>query len=101
MADYSKQYCEICDPGLPWDFDLEEEFSKLEKGYALSIICEGLGIYTIAVETDGSRHVLVSAVVEWDDGGRWIDYNAGTWIEYENFLENFKTKHENNVNQNR
>lgn len=24
MANYSKQYCELCDPGFPWDFDYKQ-----------------------------------------------------------------------------
>lgn len=84
MADYSKQYCEICDPGFPWDFDIEEEFSKLSDGYQIPILCEGLGIAGIAVDERGIRFVL--------------EPQALGWIEYEHFLQEFKTKHQNNVN---
>ena len=84
MADYSKQYCEICDPGFPWDFDLEEEFLNLYNGDQVPIICEGLGIIGIAVDERGRRFVLES--------------QALGWIEYEHFLQEFKTKHKNNVN---
>lgn len=98
MADYSKQYCEICDPGFPWNFDLEEEFLNLYKGDQVPIICEGFGILAIGVGLDASRHVLTYDTVKWDDGSEWRDYDAGRWVEYETFLENFRTKHKNNVN---
>ncbi len=48
------------------------------------IICEGLGIIGIAVDERGTRYVLES--------------QALGWIEYEHFLQEFKTKHQNNVN---
>ena len=31
MADYSKQWCEINDPEMSYDFDIFEEFEKLHK----------------------------------------------------------------------
>ena len=31
MADFSKQWCEINDPDMPWDFDILEEAEKLLK----------------------------------------------------------------------
>ena len=32
MADYSKQWCELNDPEMPHDFDLVEEYNKLQPG---------------------------------------------------------------------
>lgn len=84
MADYSKQYCEICDPDFPWDFDIEEEFLILDKGIQISLICEGLGIVAIALDEKGKRFIF--------------EPTALGWVEYEYFLQEFKTKHQNNVN---
>ncbi len=47
MADFSKQWCELNDPEMPWDFDILEEFGKLPKNHYISIICEGFGFIAI------------------------------------------------------
>jgi len=33
MAEFSKQYCEIYEPELAWDFDIEEIAETIPKGY--------------------------------------------------------------------
>ena len=45
MAEYSKQYVENYMPEWTWDFDIEEEFDKLQPGEFVSVICEGFGFY--------------------------------------------------------
>jgi hypothetical protein len=47
MADFSKQWCEINDPEMLWDFDILEEAHKLKPDYYVSIICEGFGFDAI------------------------------------------------------
>lgn len=48
MADFSKQWCEANDPEMPWDFDIIEEYNKLQEGYFIPMICEGYGFGAIA-----------------------------------------------------
>lgn len=49
MAEFSKQYCEIHDPEMPWDFDIEEIATEIPRGYYKHIICEGFGFVGIGV----------------------------------------------------
>lgn len=58
MAEFSKQWCEANDPELPWDFDIEEEFHKLEPGEFVSVICEGYGFLGLQKQLDGSKYCL-------------------------------------------
>lgn len=53
MAEFSKQYCEMNDPGFPWDFDIEKEAEALEPEFGIPIICEGFGFTMIAKDTAG------------------------------------------------
>ena len=39
MAEFSKQYCELHNPQLGWDFDIEEIVTEIPRGYYKSIIC--------------------------------------------------------------
>lgn len=54
MADFSKQYCQKYDQELPWDFNMDTEFDRLEPGQLVPIICEGFGFWGLAKEFDGS-----------------------------------------------
>ena len=54
MADFSKQWCEINDPEISWDFDIEEIANGLEPEYGLPYICEGFGFAGIAKDKEGN-----------------------------------------------
>ena len=71
MAEFSKQWCEINDPEMPWDFDILEEFDKLPTNHYISIICEGFGF--IAIMRDHKDKCLLA----FDDDGEilWEDYD--------------------------
>ena len=58
MAEFSKQWCDINDPDMPWDFDLDEEFDRLQPGEFTSLICEGFGFIGIQKQLDGSKYCL-------------------------------------------
>ena len=47
MADFSKQWADINDPEFPWDFDIMEEFKRLEPNSYVNVICEGFGFDAI------------------------------------------------------
>lgn len=59
MAEFSKQYIENYMPDFGgWDFDIEEEFDKLQNGEFVSLICEGFGFIGIQKQLDGSKYCL-------------------------------------------
>jgi hypothetical protein len=59
MAEFSKQYCQLHDMGFDGDFDVYEEWSKLEPNYGVPFICEGFGFTMIArKENDDKVWVL-------------------------------------------
>lgn len=71
MADFSKQWCELYDPEMPHDFDIEDIVKKLEPGYYRSEICEGFGFIAIAKEETGDISLYIP-----DQG----------WQNYEKFI---------------
>ena len=64
MAEYSKQYCQLHDMGFDGDFDVYEEWSKLEPNSAIPYICEGFGFMGIAKE-EGNDKVWVYLENKW------------------------------------
>ena len=60
MAELSKQYIQgyMPEEGYNWDFDIEEEFDKLQPGEFVSVICEGFGFCGLQKQLDGSRQFL-------------------------------------------
>ena len=59
MAEFSKQYCEIYEPDLDWDFDIEEIAESIPKGHYKPIICEGFGFSGIGIRLNGDIQILV------------------------------------------
>jgi len=55
MAEFSKQYCMKYDPELPWHFNLDTEFDRLNNGEMAGIICEGYGFVAIGKESNGTK----------------------------------------------
>ena len=53
MADFSKQWCEINNPEMPWDFDILQIAEELEPEYGLPYICEGFGFTWIVKDEKG------------------------------------------------
>ena len=66
MAEFSKQWCEINDPDMPWDFDIDELAKKLRPGSYMHAICEGIGFHIIARNEEGE--LLLGFVPDWDAG---------------------------------
>jgi hypothetical protein len=58
MAEFSKQWCEIHDPEMSWDFDIEEIATEIPRGYYKYIICEGFGFVAIGVGMNGNIQLL-------------------------------------------
>jgi len=73
MAEFSKQYCEIYEPEMDWDFDIDEVVETIPKGHYKPIICEGFGFSGIGVRLDGSIEILVRDRTD-EDNLVQIDY---------------------------
>jgi len=75
MAEFSKQYCELHDMGFDGDFDVYDEFNKLEVGGYIPMICEGLGFVAIGKFEDDPETARVYFRDEHDDeSGTWVDF---------------------------
>lgn len=77
MADFSKQWCEIHDPEMPWDFDILEEAAKCKPNYAINYICEGFGFIAIGRDNEGE---IVLAIPNYDD-------NTMVWKSYDEIVK--------------
>jgi hypothetical protein len=73
MAEFSKQYCDIYEPEINWDFDIDEVVETIPKGHYKPIICEGFGFSGIGVRLDGSVEILVRDRTD-EDNLVQIDY---------------------------
>jgi hypothetical protein len=83
MAEFSKQYCEIYEPDLDWDFDIEEIAESIPKGHYKPIICEGFGFSGIGIRLNGDIQILV------------IDANAEdtlVQVDYKKYISLHKSK---------
>jgi len=74
MADFSKQWCDINDPEMPYDFDIIEEYKKLSEGHWIPVICEGFGFLGIA-NINNQCKVMIDN--EWTDLD--VVINANKW----------------------
>jgi hypothetical protein len=74
MADFSKQWCEINDPEMPWDFDVIEEWNNLEIGYVKPMICEGFGFIAVGKLEEDPMNPKVFFRDDYDaEGGYWMN----------------------------
>ena len=73
MAEFSKQWCEINDPDMPWDFDILEVAEQLEPEYGLPYICEGFGFTYIAKNEKGD--IVLRFPYYIDEKMNWKTYN--------------------------
>ena len=77
MADYSKQWCELNDSRISYDFDIFKEFEKLSKNHYIPMICEGFGF--IAIMRDHEDRCLLA----FDNDGEII------WDDYDQFMDRY------------
>jgi hypothetical protein len=75
MADFSKQWCELYDPEMTHDFDILEEFEKLEPDQYINYICEGFGFIAIGKTQD--NQCLLAIPIDGDPHGNilWKKYD--------------------------
>lgn len=73
MAKYSKQYCTKYDMDFNGDFDILEEWNKIQPGYCVALICEGYGFTNICKTEDGEDCLLYFPSDE-EYGSHWISW---------------------------
>jgi hypothetical protein len=86
MAEFSKQYCEIYEPDMDWDFDIEEVVETIPKGHYKPIICEGFGFSGIGVRLDGNIEIMVVDPT---------DETSLVQIDYKKYISLHKSKVQN------
>lgn len=74
MADFSKQWCDLNDPEMPHDFDIEEIASTLKIGYYKSFICEGFGFLAIGKDNDDNITLFFDHENKNPKHRGWVDY---------------------------
>lgn len=84
MAEFSKQWCDLYDPEMPHDFDIEVISQKLKPDYYQSFICEGFGFSAIGKDSEGNTILFFR---DFEDGRT---YNG--WIDYAEFINEQKNK---------
>jgi hypothetical protein len=80
MADFSLQWCELNDPDMPHDFDIDIVASTIDPSWYKSYICEGFGFTAIGKDTDG--RITLYFPYSDSEGGEWKDYK--TFIQQQN-----------------
>ena len=69
MADFSKQWVEMNDHKMGWDFDIEVIASEMKPGTINPYyICEGLGSVAIGKDENGVVHLAIATGVFGDEG---------------------------------
>ena len=69
MADFSKQWVELNDPNMKWDFDIEAIAAEMKPGTINPYyICEGLGYVAIGKDENGVVHLAMATGVFGDEG---------------------------------
>ena len=69
MADFSKQWVEMNDLNMKWDFDIEAIAADMKPGTINPYyICEGFGSTAIVKDENGQVHLAISTGVFGDEG---------------------------------
>ena len=81
MAEFSKQWCEMNDPDMPWDFDIFEIANNLTQNFYIPYICEGFGFSAIGKFAEGIKVYIRN----WD--ANESDEQQGEWISIDTLLK--------------
>ena len=81
MAEFSKQWCEINDPDMPWDFDIFEVANNLTQNFYIPYICEGFGFSAIGKFAEGIKVYIRN----WD--ANESDEQQGEWVSIDRLLK--------------
>jgi hypothetical protein len=86
MAEFSKQWCDLKDPQMKSEFDINEIADGLEPNHYTPIICEGFGF--IAIGKDPNNDILLAmptGATETDENGQVFD--AIVWEPYNDVIK--------------
>ena len=81
MAEFSKQWCDLNDTEIPWDFDILTEVDNLPPGHYFALICEGFGF--VAVGKDENDEIILAMPDDKDD----IYGGTVTWKKYDEIVK--------------
>jgi hypothetical protein len=86
MAEYSKQWCDLKDPQMKSEFDINEIADGLEPNHYTPIICEGFGFIAIG-KTENNEIILAMPTGETmtDENGQIHD--AIVWEPYNDVIK--------------
>ena len=97
MADFSKQYTEINNSEIPGDFDIIDEFNKLEDDHYISMICEGFGFIAIGKQKDVPKPKLLFRFEQAIKQKHWnepipvgLKEDDCVWIDYDKLFNKLK-----------
>lgn len=89
MAEFSKQYWQKQNDDHSGDFDIIEEFNKLEEEDSISFICEGFGFHAIGKPKDSLTPKLLFSFHMAIQEGYWnkpipegLNEDDAVWIDY-------------------
>jgi hypothetical protein len=97
MAEFSKEWVEAYNPeGFQADFDIVEEFDKLEEDTMISQICEGYGFIAIGKAAGKDAPVLLYRFDTGIEMGYWKDPvpegftgEDAFWLDYDEMIDNY------------
>jgi len=75
MTEFSKQYCKLHNIESEGDFDIMEEFSRLEPNSYVNVICEGYKFEAIANIKGECKLLMSCKSPTGETEGKWIDYD--------------------------
>jgi hypothetical protein len=75
MAEFSKQWVELNDPEMGWDFDIDQITSELPKSTMIPYICEGFGFIAIGKDENENIH-LAMPTGNYSDEGTEVEWKT-------------------------
>ena len=77
MAEFSKQWVELNDPEMGWDFDIEAIASEMPNSTMTDYyLCEGFGAVTIGKVENGEIHLAIATGNYNDEGHIEVEWKA-------------------------
>jgi hypothetical protein len=77
MAEFSKQWVELNDPEMGWDFDIEAIASEMPNSTMTDYyLCEGFGAVAIGKDDDGEIQLAIATGNYNDEGHVEVEWKA-------------------------
>ena len=75
MADFSKQWCELNDPEMPHDFDIDSIASTIDPLWYKSYICEGFGFSMIGKKEYSDDVIVYMSDYNNPENSKWVNFD--------------------------